>query len=155
MNRRHLATVLVAGALALPSLAAASAFDNLKQSASGLMNSANATQSQSAAGSGTLLRQLGTGSFSLASMQNVAGVLGYCQKHGYTQSATERVKNTLLSKLGGRSEAEKSAGYQQGLSGVLESGQGSRFNLASLKDQIGTRVCGAVADQAVSSFLGS
>lgn len=154
MNRRYLGIVLLGGALMLPSLASANAFDNLKQSASGLMNSSNASQSQTAAGSGTLLRQLGSGSFNLASMQNVAGVLGYCQKQGYTQSATERVKSTLLSKLGGQSEAEKSADYQQGVAGVLESGQGNRFNLANLKSQIGTRVCGAVADQAVSSFLG-
>ncbi|MGN8160816.1 DUF2501 domain-containing protein [Salinisphaera sp. RV14] len=154
MNRRYLAIVLVAGTLALPSLASANAFDNIKQSASGMMNSANATQSGNIAGSATLLHELGTGSFNLASMQNVAGVLGYCQKHGYTQSATEQIRNRLLSKLGGQSKAAQSPGYQQGLSGLLQGGQGNQFNLANLKDRIGTRVCGAVAKQALSSFLG-
>lgn len=154
MTRRHLGIALVATALVLPSLASANAFDNLKQSASGLLNSSNATQSQNAAGTAMLLRRLGSGSFNLASPENVAGVLGYCQKQGYTRSAAERVENGLLSKLGGRSQAEKSAGYQQGLSGILESGQGNRFNLASLKNRIGTRMCGAIADRALSSFLG-
>lgn len=154
MSRRYLGGALLALASLLPCLASANAFDNLKQSASGLMNSSSATQSQGAAGSATLLRQLGSGSFNLASPQNVAGVLGYCQKQGYTQSAAEQVKNSLLSKLGGQTQAQQSAGYQQGLSGILESGQGNRFNLSSLKDQIGTRVCGAIADRAVSSFLG-
>ncbi len=154
MKSRYFAMVVISGTVAVSSAASANAFDNLKQEASGLMNSPNATQSGNAAGSATLLRQLGSGSFNLSSMQNVAGVLAYCQKQGYTQSAAEQVKNRLLSRLGGQSQAEKSAGYQQGLSGVLQSGQGNRFNLANLKERIGTRVCGAIANQALSSFLG-
>lgn len=154
MTRRYLGIALLAVAPLLPGLASANAFDHLEQSASNLMNGSGMTQSPNAAGSATLLRQLGSGSFNLASPQNVAGVLGYCEKHGYAQSATQRVKNSLLSKLGGRSSAQKSAGFQQGLSGVLESGQGNRFNLSSLEDRIGTRVCGAIAHRALSSFLG-
>lgn len=158
MKRRRLGMVLIlliVGAVAVPSLASASAFDNLKKGASGLMNSSNSTQSQSSLGATSLLQQLGSGSFNLGSMQNVAGVLGYCQQHGYTKSATEQVKNTLLSKIGGQSQAQQSPAYQQGLSGMLQGGQGKQFSLTSLKDQIGTRVCGAIAHQAMSSFLGS
>lgn len=153
MMHRPLGVVLLVGTLVLPPLASANAFDNLKRGASGLMNSSDAAQN--AAGGGALLRQLGSGSFNLVSMQNVAGVLGYCQKQGYTQGAAERVKNSLLSKLGGQSQVEESADYQQGLAGVLKGGQGNHLNLADLKDRLGTRVCGAVADRAVSSFLGS
>ncbi|KEZ76325.1 DUF2501 domain-containing protein [Salinisphaera hydrothermalis] len=154
MTRRYLGIALLAVAPILPGLASANAFDHLKQSASSLMNSSGMTQNQNAVGSATLLRELGSGSFNLASPQNVAGVLGYCEKHGYAQSATQQVKNSLLSKIGGRTSAEKSAGFQQGLSGVLESGQGNRFNLTGLEDRIGSRVCGAIAHRALSSFLG-
>lgn len=146
------ATVLLVVGMSLSPLASASGLDSLKQSASNMANSQSTAQTSGSTGG--LMGQVASGSLNLGSMQNAAGVLGYCQKQGYTKSATEQVKSKLMGKLGGQSQAEQSDGYQQGLSGVLQGGQGQTFNLSNLKSKVGQRVCGAVAKNAMSSFLG-
>lgn len=153
MNTRVLSaiTVLAAG-LTLSSAASAFDTDSLKQGAGDMMNSQGSAQT--AGGGGSLLGGLTSGSLNLGSMENAAGVLGYCQKQGYTKGATEQVKDKLMGKLGGPSQAEQSDGYKQGLGGMLEGGEGQTFSLTGLKDKVGERVCGAIADKAMSSFLG-
>lgn len=111
---------------------------------------------QNAAGS--LLGQKGSGSAlpsvsSLGSAQNAAGVLGYCQSHGYLPSTTDTLKEKLLGKFGGQSEATQDSGYKQGLSGVLQGGNGQSFNLGNLKGTLAKQMCKHVADKAVSSFM--
>ena len=109
---------------------------------------------------GNLLGQKGTSTSalpslsSLGSAQNAAGVLGYCQSHGYLPSATETLKNKLLGSLGAPAQAKQDAGYQQGLSGMLQGGDGQSFNLASLKGTIAKKLCESVADKATAHFLG-
>ncbi|HET8763771.1 MAG TPA: DUF2501 domain-containing protein [Rhodanobacter sp.] len=91
---------------------------------------------------------------SLGSAQNAAGVLGYCQSHGYLPSATETLRNKLLGSLGAPAQAKQDAGYQQGLGGMLQGGDGQSFNLASLKGTIAKKLCQSVADKATAHFLG-
>ncbi|MDA3919505.1 MAG: DUF2501 domain-containing protein [Salinisphaera sp.] len=146
------ATALLAVGLALSPLASAYGMNDLKQSAGDMTNSQGAAQTSG--GAGALLGQLTSGSMNLGSVQNAAGVLGYCQKQGYTKSATEQIKNKLMAKLGGPAQATRSQGYKQGMSGLLQGGQGQTFSLTNLKHKLGERVCGAIADKAMSSFLG-
>lgn len=152
MNLRILPATLVVTSMTFSSLAMALDLDSVKEGAS--MLSGQSSQDAGSTSGASLLSSLGSGSFDLGSMQNVAGVLGYCQEQGYTESATDQVKNSLMEKLGGESQAADDDGYQQGLNGVLQGSDGQSFDLGSLKDQVGERVCASVADQATSSFLG-
>ncbi|WP_423821463.1 DUF2501 domain-containing protein [Salinisphaera sp. SPP-AMP-43] len=155
MTFRSLAATTALAAALVSSAAGASGFDDLKQSAGQALNSQSQTSNQKPSGPTALLTQMSTGSLSLGNMQNAAGVLGYCQKQGYAASASEQVKNKLLSRLGGPQQAEHSSSYEQGLKGLLSSNSGQTFSLAGVKEQIGQRICSAVANRAVSSFLGS
>ncbi|SHF73118.1 Protein of unknown function [Modicisalibacter ilicicola DSM 19980] len=130
-------------------LSSATSLDSMKDKAGSLLSG------QSDSSSGSLLSSLSSGSFDLGSMSNVAGVLGYCQEQGYSKSATQTVKEKLLGKLGGQQEASRDKSYQEGLSGILQGQEeGKSFNLGGIKDQVGEKVCGAIADKAMSSFLG-
>lgn len=153
MNLRFLSAALLTASIAASPVASAFSFDSVKKNA-GEMMSGQSSQSSGTASGASLLSSLGSGSMNLGSMQNVAGVLGYCQKQGYTESATDKVKSSLLEKIGGQSQAEQNSGYQQGLSGLLNGGNGKTFSLTSLKDQAGEKACGMIADKATSSFLG-
>src|SRR3546814_945354 len=97
---------------------------------------------------------LSAGSGSLASPQNAAGVLGYCQEQGYAPDTASMVKDKLLTKVGGQQKASQDSGYLAGLGGVLQGGDGSSLDLGKLKQVAGEKACGVIADRAVSSFLG-
>ncbi|WP_110643672.1 DUF2501 domain-containing protein [Salinicola sp. CPA57] len=153
MNFRFLSAALLTASIAASPMASAFSFDSVKKNA-GEMMSGQSSQSTGTAGGASLLSSLGSGSMNLGSMQNVAGVLGYCQDQGYAESTTDKVKSSLLDKIGGQRQAEKSDGYQQGLSGLLQGGNGQTFSLTNLKEQVGKKACGMVADKAMSSFLG-
>lgn len=148
MNTRLMPLIMLAASFVLAPAASAQNLDNLKEQAG------SALSGGSSSSGGSLLSALGSGSFSLGSMQNVAGVLGYCQQQGYAASATDRVKEQLMGRFGGQEDASRSSDYQQGLSGVLEGDSGKTFSLSNLKDQAGEKVCSTVADRAASSFLG-
>lgn len=142
MHKLPFRTALLAAALSLATAASAQDLDSLKSAA------------------GNLLGQKGTSSAlpslsSLGSAQNAAGVLGYCQSHGYLPSATDTLKEKLLGKFGGGTTAAKQdKGYQQGLGGILHGGDGQSFDLGSLKGTLAKKLCKHVADKAVSSFIG-
>ncbi|MGQ7244370.1 DUF2501 domain-containing protein [Salinicola sp. V024] len=153
MNLRFLSATLLTVSFAASPMASAYSFDSVKKNA-GEMMSGQSSQSTGTASGASLLSSLGSGSMNLGSMQNVAGVLGYCQDQGYTESTTDKVKNSLLEKIGGQSQAEESDSYQQGLSGLLDGGNGQTFSLTQLKDQVGKKACGMITDKAMSSFLG-
>ncbi|SDM27905.1 Protein of unknown function [Modicisalibacter muralis] len=147
MNIRH--SAMLAMLFAMTTTASAQSLDSLKESAGDLFSGG----SESASGA-SFLGSLGSGSFSLGSMENVAGVLGYCQEQGYTSSATEMAKDRLMEQIGGQQEASQDSAYQQGLSGILQGEGDKSFSLGGVKDQVGEKVCNTVADQAISSFLG-
>ena len=150
IRRTLAAPVLAAALLALaPAPGAAQSLNDLSKIGGGLLSG----QSSSSSG-GSLLSGLASGSTSLASPQNTAGALTYCQQQGYAPDAATTVKDRLLSKIGGQPAASQDSGYLSGLSGILQAGDGGSFDLSKLKDVIGRKVCGAIADRAVSSFLG-
>lgn len=142
--RRPFAIGLVLAAVAAP--AAAQSLNDLSKLGAGMLSG------QTGSG-GSLLSGLASGSTSLASPQNAAGVLGYCQQRGYAPDAAATVKDRLLAKVGGQQKASADSGYLSGLSGLLQADGGS-FDLGKLKDAVGRKVCGAVAERAVASFLG-
>lgn len=107
-----------------------------------------------ALGGDSLLGQLGGGGFSLASPQNVLGILSFCQAHGYAPSATETVKDKLMSKFGMGNQTEQSSDYKEGAAGMLKDAQGGTLDMSKLKDVVGKKACGMVADKATSSLLG-
>lgn len=150
--RRHSLSLAAIAAVGLLAFGQAQALDtgSLKDKAGSMMSGGSGSSS----GAASLLGSLSSGSFNLASAQNVAGVLGYCQKNGYSPSASETVKNKLMDKLGlSGDKASKDEGYQQGLSGLLKGQDGQSFSLDNIKQQAGEKACGMIADKATSSFL--
>ncbi|WP_227370618.1 DUF2501 domain-containing protein [Halomonas sp. M20] len=148
MNKHFACIAGLIAAVALVPVSSASSMDSVKEKAGGLMSGGSS-------GGGSLLSSLSSGSFDLGSMSNVAGVLGYCQEQGYSKSVTQTAKDKLLGKLGGHEKASEDEGYQQGMSGILKGQEeGKSFDLSSLKDKMGEKVCGTIADKAMSSFLG-
>lgn len=156
MTYRKSSVSVVLASLCLAGTASAGALDHLKQSAENTMSQgAEAASSAPASGGSALLSQLATGSLNLGGAKNVAGVLGYCQKQGFTEDTENSVKSALLAKLGGQNAVAEDTAYQQGQSGVLESDQGHSFSLANMKDGVGRRVCDMIAKKAEATFLGS
>ena len=134
--------LLLAAALAFAGAASAQSLDSLKGAAGNLLGQKGSTPALPSVSS-------------LGSAQNAAGVLGYCQSHGYLPSAADTLKDKLLGSLGGSpSQATQDKGYQQGLGGVLQSGNGQSFDLGNLKGTVAKQLCQRVADKATSSFLG-
>lgn len=135
-------SLLLVAVLAFAGAASAQDLDSLKSAAGNLLGQKSSTSALPAVSS-------------LGSAQNAAGVLGYCQSHGYLPSATDTLKDKLLGKFGGDSaQATQDKGYQQGLAGMLQSGNGQSFDLGSLKGTLAKKLCKHVADKAVSSFIG-
>nr|WP_299241500.1 DUF2501 domain-containing protein [uncultured Halomonas sp.] len=148
MNKHFACIAGLIAAVALVPVGSASSMDSVKEKAGGLMSGGSS-------GGGALLSSLSSGSFDLGSMSNVAGVLGYCQEQGYSKSATQTAKDKLMGKLGGQEKASEDKGYQEGMNGILKGQEeGKSFDLGSLKDKMGEKVCGTIADKAMSSFLG-
>lgn len=154
MKSRQAACAIAAGLLLAATSAQASALDELKGAVSGLSNSSGSSGAASALSGGSLLDHLGGGAAGLASPQNIAGVLAYCQAHGYAPSASQTVKDKLMSKLGLQQPQNQTAEYKEGLSGMLQDGKGGGFDLSKVKDTVAKKACGMVADHAASSLLG-
>lgn len=151
MLRGFVMGAVLVGATVFAVSANASALDELK---SAIPGGSGASGVAGALGGDSLLGQLGGGGFSLASPQNVLGVLSFCQAHGYAPSATETVKDKLMSKFGMGGQAEQSSDYKEGATGLLKDAQGGTLDLTKLKDIAGRKACGMVADKATSSLLG-
>ncbi|MFZ1872107.1 MAG: DUF2501 domain-containing protein [Chania sp.] len=151
-------------ALAMTTLMAA----NTAQAA-GLMDTLNSAASQlgksggSANSEGISLSSLtgllngGDKALSAGSMTNAAGILQYCVKNNLlSESSTETVKDTLLGKLGITSPANaKSEDYQQGLGGLLNTGDGNKLDLNSLgtseiTEKVKQKACDLVLKQGKS-----
>lgn len=96
---------------------------------------------------------------SASTMTNAAGILQYCvQNNVLSANGTTAIKDQLMSKLGITStENAKSQDYQEGLGGVLKTGEGKSLNLNNLgseqiTEKIKTKACDLVLKQG-QSFL--
>lgn len=156
MMSRLAATLAAALAVALAAAApaAAQSLNDLSKMGGGALGSGALPGQTPSAGDAALLGGLTSGSTSLSSPQNTAGALAYCQQQGYAPSAAATVKDRLIAKAGGQQKVSQDKGYLAGLGGTLQGGGGQSFSLGSLKDTVGKKVCAAIADRAVSSYLG-
>ena len=83
---------------------------------------------------------------------NVTGLLSYCVQNNYLQGNSP---STLLSSLKQKAGLDTSSSqYSNGQNGILDTGNGNTFSLATLKgnlkQKITTKVCNAVLKQGKS-----
>ncbi len=153
----------VAAALVAGSASAASWQDQLSSAASQLsqqQNSSSATTAGSAQNGGLSLSSLsgllngGDKAVSASSMTNAAGVMEYCLQHNVVDNNVKSVKEQVLDKLGLSSPAaqQQKTDYQQGIAGLLNTGNGQQLNLQSLSnspmgEKLKTKACDVVLKQ--------
>jgi hypothetical protein len=153
----------IAAAMAAGSASAASWQDQLSSAASQLsqQNSGSTTTTTSSTQNGGLslsslsgLLNGGDKAVSSNSMTNAAGVMSYCVQHNVVDNNVASVKDQVLSKLGLSSPAaqEQKTDYQQGLQGLLNTGNGQQLNLQSLSnspmgEKLKTKACDVVLKQ--------
>lgn len=152
----------IAAALMAGSASAASWQDQLSSAASQLsqQNSSSGTATSSAQNGGLSLSTLtgllngGDKAVSANSMTNAAGVMQYCVQHNVVDNNVKSVKEQVLNKLGLNSTTaqEQKTDYQQGLAGLLNTGNGQQLNLQSLSnspmgEKLKTKACDVVLKQ--------
>ena len=106
----------------------------------------------------TSLLNGGSQSLSSSSMNNAAGILGYCAKEKLASvTNVDNVKNQVLDKLGLNTQAEQKqdTGYMEGIQGLLNAKDGQKLDLDSLGNtELGKKVkakaCDFVLKQGVS-----
>ncbi len=161
MNTKHrillaltMTTVMVAG-----SVQAAGLMDSLSSAASELSKSGGASGGSGGMSLSSLTGLLNGGDKALSSgiMTNAAGILQYCVKNNVlSENGAEAVKDKLLDKLGITSTANaKSEDYQQGLGGLLNTGDGKQLDLNSLgtsqiTEKVKQKACDLVLKQGAS-----
>ena len=142
------------------SASAASWQDQLSSAASQLsqQNSSNSTNTSQNSGlslsSITGLLNGGDKAVSANSMTNAAGVMQYCVEHNVVKNNVQSVKDQVLSKLGLNTSTaqEQKTDYQQGVAGLLNTGNGQQLNLQSLSNstmgkKLKTKACDVVLKQ--------
>lgn len=152
----------IASALVAGSAAATSWQDQLNSAASQLSQQSNnsASGASSAQNSGLSLSSLsgllngGDKAVRAKSMTNAAGVMEYCVQHNVVNNNAKSVKDQVLSKLGLSSSTaqQQKTDYQQGLQGLLNTGNGQQLNLQSLSnstmgEKLKTKACDVVLKQ--------
>lgn len=152
----------MAAALVAGSASAASWQDQLSSAASQLsqQQNSNTTSSNGAQSGGLSLSMLngllngGDKAVSASNMTNAAGVMEYCVQHNVVDNNVKSVKEQVLSKLGLSTPAaqEQKTDYQQGIAGLLNTGNGQQLNLQSLSnspmgEKLKTKACDVVLKQ--------
>lgn len=171
IKQRLLLALAVSAALASGlAQAAGSWMDSVNSVANELNKSSTGNGSSTAgattgnnAGSLSSLSALLTGgdrSLTASSMPNAAGVLQYCVKNNLlSASGTASLKDQVLNKLGITSTADaKSQSYQEGLGGLLTTGNNGQVNLndlshSQLGEKVKTKACDVVLKQS-QRFVG-
>jgi len=170
MNKATQRTILGMGFSALllaGSASAASWQDQLSSAASQLsqQNNSNSNSNTSATNSTAQNGGLSLGSLtgllngsdkavSANSMTNAAGVMQYCVQHNVVDNNVKSVKAQVLDKLGLSTQTAQtqSTDYQQGIAGLLNTGNGQQLNLQSLSnspmgEKLKTKACDVVLKQ--------
>nr|WP_314424327.1 DUF2501 domain-containing protein [uncultured Erwinia sp.] len=133
-----------------------SAANALGQSSESSSGTAKDTTAQNGTSLGALAGLLNGGSQSLSAgtMTNAAGVLQYCMKNNLVDNNVSSMKDQLLGKLGlqDAQKQQQSTDYQQGLLGLLNTGNNQQVNLKSLGEtqlgkQVKTKACDLVLKQ--------
>ncbi len=161
--QRTLTSLAAAALLVAGSASAASWQDQLSSAATQLSqqnNTSNTGSTATAQNGGLSLSSLssllngGDKTVASNSMTNAAGIMQYCVEHNVVKNNVQSVKDQVLSKLGLSAPAaqEQKTDYQQGIAGLLNTGNGQQLNLQSLgSTQLGeklkTKACNVVLKQ--------
>ncbi|WER50157.1 DUF2501 domain-containing protein [Cupriavidus sp. WKF15] len=108
---------------------------------------------ESAAALGGMGGGLSLQSLSSGSVGNVAGLLDFCIKNNYLgASGAASVKDKLMDKLGGPSQASTDTGFTSGARGILQDSHGKTLDLSGsgLKARATEQVCEKVLSQGKS-----
>lgn len=148
-------TTLLTGAASANSL-----LDSVKSAADQYSKSGDSSSSLSSL---TGLLNGGDKGLSASTMTNAAGILQYCvQNNVLSANGTTAVKDQLMSKLGITStenaKSQDYQDYQEGLGGLLKTGEGKSLNLNDLgseqiTEKIKTKACDLVLKQGQSFLL--
>lgn len=156
-KHRLLLALALSATLASGASQAAGLMDSLSSAAGELSKSGGDSSSGMSLSSLTGLLNGGDKALSSSSMTNAAGILQYCVKNNVlSANGAEGVKDQLLSKLGITStENTKSQDYQQGLGGLLQTGEGKSLDLNSLgtsqiTEKVKQKACDLVLKQGKS-----
>jgi hypothetical protein len=158
VTQRVMLALAVSSAL-MASTAHADLLGSLKSAATEQLNqSSSGSGSNSLASLGALLNGSDT-TLKAKSATNAAGILQYCVKNNVLSAGNaDAVKDKLLTKLGITSPSgAESQDYQDGLGGILHTGQGKNLDLNNLgtatdqlKEKITTKACDVVLKQSTS-----
>lgn len=158
-TQRVLLALSLSSALASGGAAAASWQDQLNSAASQLGSQNNSGNSSSANGGMSVsslagLLNGGDKAVSSSTMTNAAGVMEYCVKNNVVDNNVSSVKNQVLNKLGLNTQTEKAqqTDYQEGIMGLLNTGNGQQLNLKTLGNtemgkKVKTKACDVVLKQ--------
>ncbi|MGK0687481.1 DUF2501 domain-containing protein [Serratia marcescens] len=156
-KHRLLLALALFATLASGATQAAGLMDSLSSAAGELSKSGGDSSGGMSLSSLTGLLNGGDKALSSSSMTNAAGILQYCVKNNVlSANGAEGVKDQLLSKLGITStENAKSQDYQQGLGGLLQTGEGKSLDLNSLgtsqiTEKVKQKACDLVLKQGKS-----
>lgn len=152
-----LCRIIIASAF-ISTAASAVSLNDLSNAASSLAGSSSSQSGGTSISTLTSLLNGGSQSLSASSMNNAAGIMGYCAKEKLTSVANvDNVKNQVLDKLGlnTATEQKKDTGYMEGLEGLLNAKDGQKLDLDSLGNtELGKKVkakaCDFVLKQGVS-----
>jgi len=137
---------------------AASWQESLSSAANELSKSSSSAQSGGLSAS-SLTSLLGGSNqrLSAGTMNNAAGILGYCAKQKLASvTDTQNIKNQVLDKLGlDTQEQKQDTNYMDGIQGLLNAKDGQQLNLSTLGDsalakQVKTKACDLVLKQGVN-----
>lgn len=130
-----LCRVIIASAF-VSTAAGAVSLNDLSSAATQLTGGSSSSQSGGTSLSSlTSLLNGGSQSLSSSSMNNAAGILGYCAKEKLASvTNVDNVKNQVLDKLGLNTQAEQKqdTGYMEGIQGLLNAKDGQKLDLDSL-----------------------
>ncbi|MCS3409866.1 DUF2501 domain-containing protein [Serratia sp. AKBS12] len=159
MNSKHRLLLALALTTSMAGTAnAAGLMDSISDAAGGLSQSGGESGGMSLSSLTGLLNG-GDKALSSSSMTNAAGILQYCVKNNVlSQNGVADVQTKLMDKLGISSSANaNSQDYQQGLGGLLQTGEGKSLDLNSLgtsqiTEKVKQKACDLVLEQG-KSFL--
>jgi len=156
-KHRLLLALALSATLASGASQAAGLMDSLSSAAGELSKSGGDSSGGMSLSSLTGLLNGGDKALSSSSMTNAAGILQYCVKNNVlSANGAEGVKDQLLSKLGITStENAKSQDYQQGLGGLLQTGEGKSLDLyilstSQITEKVKQKACDLVLKQGKS-----
>ncbi|MFP5597584.1 MULTISPECIES: DUF2501 domain-containing protein [Kluyvera] len=145
-----LCRVIIASAF-VSTAAGAVSLNDLSSAATQLTGGSSSSQTGGTSLSSlTSLLNGGSQSLSSSSMNNAAGILGYCAKEKLASvTNVDNVKNQVLDKLGLNTQAEQKqdTGYMEGIQGLLNAKDGQKLDLDSLGNtELGKKVKAKACD---------